>query len=195
MEVVDEIINSFTKKRITIRELFHEMHEMGFAFILFFIGLLTMITPPGLTLIVGILPLIFGTQMALGRDYPWIPEWIANKKIKTDTLKAMLGTKKTRDYIVRLEKKLKPRYGYFSSKMGEKIIGGFTILCAISIMIPLPFTNMFPGLAISIMCLGYMGRDGLVIIIGIITGVISSFVGFGIAIAMVWGFIKGLREM
>lgn len=184
-DVLGEVLDYHTKKNITIDELLDHMHELGFMFILLFVGILGAISPPGINFIVGILPLLLGGQMVLGWDSPWVPSWIGNKKMKTESLRSAL--ERAAPYIEKIENKMKPRMGYFTSKMGEKLLGFFVMICALSIMIPLFFTNMMPGIAISAMALAYIGRDGLFVLISIIFGSIFSMLGYSIAI-FTWVF-------
>ena len=43
-------------------------------------------------------------------------------------------------------------------------------------MIPLPFTNLVPGIGIMLIAFGLLGKDGLFVISGILVGMIGSLI-------------------
>lgn len=188
-EVLSLIFGSYRNKYIKVRDLFDELHEIGFGFVLFFAGLIGAFIP----LFGGLLPIFFGIQMVMGKDSPWIPAVIADKKINIHAVQEKFQIHKAKfDYV---NKFFKNRYDYFTSKLGEKLIGGVIIFCGLSILIPLPATNFFPGLAIMFIALGLLTKDGIVIAIGLIMGVITSLFGFGVAAATLLAIVKGLEYL
>lgn len=179
-EALQEIFDSYKKKRISIKELFAELHEIGFGFVLFFSGLIGAFVP----LFGGFLPILFGIQMFKGADHPWLPKWLEEKEINIEEVRERFRRHKHR--VKFLKSTLKHRMDIFSSVLGEKILGGIVVVCGVSIMIPLPATNLFPGIAIMIIALGYLTRDGLATIAGIIVGYLSSVFGFAVLVGVLY---------
>lgn len=162
---------------VTLGEINEYLSERGFALLLILFSFPMAIPlpyPPGFTTILGLPLLFFSIQMIMGMDKPSLPKWIANKTIKTSHL--VFSIEKSAKYFIKLEKLLKPRLAYFSSIHGEKLIGFVAMFCAISITLPIVLGNAIPSAGIFIMALGLLGKDGLVIIIGIITSIIGLFV-------------------
>lgn len=187
-EVLSLIFGSYRNKYIKVRDLFAELHEIGYGFVLFFAGLIGAFIP----LFGGFLPVFFGVQMLLGRDSPWIPAFIADKKINIHAVQEKFQNHKSKfDYVNRF---VKNRYDYFSSKLGERIIGSVIVFCGCSILIPLPATNLFPGLAIMFIAVGLLAKDGVVLTISIIIGVLSSLFGFAMAAAALFALAKGFEH-
>ncbi|MCT4635366.1 MAG: exopolysaccharide biosynthesis protein [Rickettsiales bacterium] len=177
-------------KTISLGEINEHLNERGFALLMILFSFPMAIPlpyPPGFTTILGLPLLFFSIQMLLGMDKPSLPEWIAKKTIQTSHL--MFAVDKSSPYFLKLEKLLKPRMAYFSSIHGEKLIGFVSMLCAISIALPIIFGNAVPSAGIFIMALGLLGKDGLVIIIGIITSIIGLF----IASLVVYLFFYGAK--
>lgn len=188
-EVLSLIFASYRNKYIKVRELFAELHEIGFGFVLFFAGLIGAFIP----MVGGLLPIFFGVQMIIGKDSPWLPNFIADKKINIHAVQEKFHKhKKKFDYV---NKFVKNRYDYFSSKLGEKLIGGIIVFCGFSIMIPLPATNFFPGVAIMIIALGFLSKDGIVMAAAIALGILSSIFGFGVAAATLLAVSKGFESL
>lgn len=188
-EVLSLIFGSYKNKYIKVRELFDELHEIGYGFVLFFAGLIGAFIP----MLGGFLPIFFGAQMVIGRESPWIPAFISDKKINIHAVREKFQNHKSKfDYINRF---VKHRYEFFTSKLGERIIGSIIVFCGLSILIPLPGTNFFPGLAIMFISIGYLAKDGIVITTSLIIGVISSLFGMGIAAATLFAILKGFESL
>jgi hypothetical protein len=130
--------------------------------------------PPGLTAIPAIPLLIFSIQMLRGMDSPWLPRWVGRKTIKRKTVALMV--EKTAPHLKKVEKLLRPRFSFASSRMGERIIGFFGFIFAVSILVPLPFTNFIPAVGITFMSLGLLSKDGVPIVLGMMIGSFGVFV-------------------
>ena len=173
-EFLDHVVKAKTSNRISIDELKISMHERGFG-ILLIIFALPMSIPipyvPGITTFFAFPLLFLSTQMLIGFEFPWLPKWLSNRSIKRSTLRTIIT--KSSPLLKKVEKLLKPRLLPLSSHTGTRIIGLLSIFFAISIALPLPFTNFVPALAIVIMALGLLSRDGITILIGMISGIIG----------------------
>lgn len=187
-EVLSLIFGSYRNKYIKVRDLFAELHEIGYGFVLFFAGLIGAFIP----LFGGFLPVFFGIQMLMGKDSPWIPAFIADKKINIHAVQEKFHNHKSKFNYV--NKFVKNRYDYFSSKLGERLIGSVIVFCGLSILIPLPATNFFPGLAIMFIALGFLAKDGIVITLALAVGILSSLFGFGVAAATLFAVAKGFEH-
>ena len=84
---------------------------------------------------------------------------------------------------------MKPRLLSFTSPKGEKIIGFISLLCSISIVLPIWFGNAVPSAGIMLMAIGLLYLDGVMILIGIIVSFIGLFVA---SLVMVLG-IKAFK--
>lgn len=167
---------------ISIRDLAHTLKDRAFG------PCLSLFSLPGcvpgfpiMTSIFGPPMIFFGWQIAAGRHEPWLPGLIADKRIKRAALRAFIDVSER--HIERFEKLCKPRWEQLLEDWAERLIGGLIVLFALCVLIPLPFTNMVPCLAISVIAMGFMQRDGLMVLVGIALG----FVG----IAMTYFILAG----
>jgi hypothetical protein len=171
---LQDVVDNNTNDLISLYELKASLHQRGFGLVLLFFSLPIIFVPPGLTLFAALPVLMFSGQMLFGMDSPWLPRWLAQKQLKRSTL-AML-VEKTSPYLKRAERFLRPRIEFASTRTGEKIIGFFAVMFSLSIAIPLPLTNLVPAIAIAVMALGLLSRDGLTIIAGAIIGTLGCCV-------------------
>ena len=175
---------------VSLGEISDYLSERGFAVLMILFGFPMAIPlpyPPGFTTILGLPLLIFSIQMLKGMNKPKLPAKIAAKSITTNHLK--FAVEKSKRFFIWIEKLLRPRIFIMSSIHGERIIGFVSLICSIAIVLPIWFGNAIPSAAIMIMALGLLNKDGLVIIIGIITGII----GVIIAALVVYLFFYGAK--
>ena len=182
-EILEEAVGTYNSDDVTLEEVFYSLHERGFGLLLMILVLPNCVpipVPPGVSTVLS-LPLLFlSLQMIWGYEYPWLPSWLKRKKLRRSFLANMIS--KAAPKLKKIEKILRPRLSIASSQTGEKLIGVFTLMFAVSIAVPLPLTNFLPGIGILIMSLGLLSRDGVVILIGAFIGIAGCL--FTIAILL-----------
>ncbi len=152
---------------------------------------------PGLSIPFGIAIAICGTRIAF-RHQPWLPEFIAKRRISFAVLEKTLRFGIA--IHTRLEKFLRARWTALVDSHQARMGAGFAIalsafFLSLPIPPPFPFTNMIPGFAIIMLCLGMLERDGLVICFGYALTVLSAaYVGLiavlgGAGAAGIWHWI------
>ena len=63
-----------------------------------------------------------------------------------------------------------PRLSFLTHPPVDRVIGGALVLFSASILVPLPLTNSVPALAIVLVSMGLLGRDGLLVLAGTLLG-------------------------
>lgn len=125
-------------------------------------------------------------QMLAGRNEPWLPEKFATRKIDKVGLTRMSTF--GRKWFGWLETISKPSLTWLTGKKSERVIALFLTVFCCSILIPLPLTNSTPAIGVAIASFGLMARDGRLVILGLIIGIVwvtllvSAVVIFGMAI-------------
>lgn len=193
-QIIEDVVNRSSSDRIPIRDLVAAMDSIGFglALMIFSFGILIPLPPPFPSIIS--LPLvIFSYQMAIGRKSPKLPARFEKYTVKRSVLAALV--QKSSPYIRKIEKILRPRMAFMISSTAERIVGMFALIFSVSVLLPLPLSNFVPGLGVLIISFGLLGKDGLIVLFGIITGciglgitVIVTIFGFE-ALTYIWHFI------
>lgn len=174
-DLLQRVVIENTKDVLTLGELKDSFHERGFGLLMAIAAIplsFPIPAPPGFATIFSIPLFIISVQMVWGLDSPWLPNWLAKKEIERKTLATLF--EKANPYLRRIEALLKPRFAFASSKNGEKMIGISAFIFCIPIALPVPLSNFLPGLGILLMSLGLLSRDGLLIIIGSISGWVGT---------------------
>lgn len=187
-KVIEDVVNSSSADRIPIRDLVDAMDSIGFglAMMIFAFGIIIPLPPP-FPSIISIPLVVFSMQMVMGYSSPKLPKRFAAVSVKRSVL-AML-VQKSSPYIRKVERILRPRLSFMTSAGAERIVGLFTLIFSSFILLPMPLSNFIPGLGILIISFGLLGKDGLVVIVGMVVGV----VGMAISIAAVLLGVEALH--
>jgi hypothetical protein len=204
LKLLDTVLVSDTLKKLgdkpekgktKVSEILEDFHENGILLALIFFALPVAIPlpyPPGFTTIMGTPLIILAIQMLLGSKKVKLPQKVNDYEIKNSTLKMI--SLKTVPALIALEKFIKPRGGFAKSVACEQFVGFVSLIGGISVAIPLPLTNAVPALGITVMALGLLNRDLLVIFVGLIIEIIGIFIALGALLAS-WVAIKYLFNM
>ncbi|MEN9528320.1 MAG: hypothetical protein RI932_193 [Pseudomonadota bacterium] len=92
---------------------------------------------------------------------------------------------KSFDYVVRVERFLKPRAHFMNSGVARWLSGFGMIFSAVALALPIPpvipLTNTLPALAITAFSLGLLMRDGVMIVLGHLMHLTSWLYFFSVA--------------
>lgn len=175
-----------------VSDLLEAFHENGILLSLIFFSLPVAIPlpyPPGFTTIMGIPLIILSVQMLIGSKKVWLPVKFQQYKIKNSLLTAI--SKKIIPVLEKIEQYSKPRFGFAKSVYCEQFIGLVCLIASIAVTLPIPLTNAIPALGISVISLGLLNRDGIIIIAGFVITAFGVFIAASTIIAT-WIALKYL---
>ncbi|WP_299175706.1 exopolysaccharide biosynthesis protein [uncultured Brevundimonas sp.] len=149
---------------LTLDEIRDRLDERAYGLLILLLSIPCLV--PGLygvPQVVGIAIILLAAQMLVGREEPWLPRWLLNLRAKGSWLKAMADFAETKlGWIDRLSR---PRLRRFADGPGEKLAAVFMILATLTIVLPL--TNTIPSVALALLAVGLIQRDGLFVIGGV----------------------------
>lgn len=186
-EVLEEIAHDPMRERVSISDLIEAMAGRAFGALLLIFALPNVLpTPPGTSGILG-LPLVFlAAQLMLGKT-PWLPAFIATRSMERSAFATLVG--KMTPILARAERLLVPRLPVMVTPTAQRFLGAALLILALVLSLPIPLGNMLPALAMTIISLGMLERDGLWVIIGLVVGVLSLVIVWGVIWALVAGAI------
>jgi hypothetical protein len=166
---------------IALGELSTRLGERAFGMVILLPALVNLIPNlPGLTTMFGLLMLFPAVQMALGRRELWLPRAVARRQIGVARLRRLIEL--SLPIVRRVERYLRPRWSHLTYPPWESLVGiALSVLCLL-VAIPIPLTNFVPGLAVLLVALGLVERDGLMILAGIALGSAVLIAGIGLAL-------------
>jgi hypothetical protein len=89
---------------------------------------------------------------------------------------------KSAPYLARAERVLRPRVPAMSSYAAERAWGVVFAILAGIVSLPIPFGNQPPAIAMAIMSIGLIERDGLCIAIGLFIAVLSIVIASAVVV-------------
>jgi hypothetical protein len=163
----------------SLGDVIDRLDERGFG-LLFFLLALPCIPPFVYVLpqIVSLPMLGLSGQMAMGRKSPWFPESIRKRTFSIDEFRKVLD--RMEKYIRFVERFSHPRLRAVTGHGASRAIGGLLAIPSISILVPLIGTNTVPSIGIACVSLGLISRDGVLVIIGLLIGVLWPILLFGV---------------
>lgn len=182
-EILQTVAQESTADRITVGDLLRAMEGRAIGALLLVFAFPNILpTPPGLAGILG-LPLIYlSSQLMLGR-LPWLPPFISNRSITRETFVSLVT--RAIPWLSRAERMLKQRLWILASPPAQRFLGAVCLILSLVLVLPIPFGNMLPSIAISILALGLLERDGLWIIAGLLASVIATAIVGSFAYALI----------
>jgi hypothetical protein len=162
------LAQQFATRPARLSEVLAATQGRGYNLFLLLIGLpfLTPIPLPGLSVAFGLIVLVIGTRLALGRR-PWLPEKLLQRELPAQFITRVLaGASRAVSW---LEYLLRPRLDFLHEQwIYQRISGTLIMLSGLLLLLPLPIplTNSFPALTVILLTAGAMERDGLFFLAG-----------------------------
>ncbi len=172
--ILTEIAGDTTRDRVSVGDLLRTMHGRAIAALMLIFAFPNVLpSPPGTSGVLG-LPLVYLTsQMMLGR-LPWLPAFISNRSMTRADFESLVT--RVAPVLARAERLLRPRLPFLVSAGAERVVGGICLLLAVIVLLPIPFGNTLPALAVCIFALGVLERDGVWILTGLAVSALSVLV-------------------
>jgi Uncharacterized ABC-type transport system, permease components len=134
----------------------------------------TLPLPPGGTTIFGAPLVLLAPQLVIGARAPWLPRGVRERTIDTHHLKR--GLPHALGWLERIEAVSKPRLSFLFGAIGERAIGLVCTLLALVLILPIPLGNILPAVAVSVLSLALVQRDGALALFGYLLAALSGSV-------------------
>lgn len=183
-QVLSQIAADESRETISLGDLLAALQDRAFGALMIIFAFPNILpSPPGLAGLLGLPLVILSAQMMMGRR-PWLPAFIARRSLPRARLEALF-TRAT-PWLARAERLLRHRLAVLTSEPAQRAIGLVCLIVSLVLILPVPFGNTLPSVAICLFALGVLERDGLWVIGGFVFSVIAvGFVG-----AMAYAVIK-----
>ena len=175
---------------ISMGEVLATLEDRGHAVAILLLAAPFVIIPiPGLSTIVGMAVLMLSFGVLLNTK-PWLPKFIAKRQISPEGLRRLVGG--TTKVLSRMERLVKPRMKWLTSKAWHWVIGFSLVWATIALMLPIPIpgNNIPPAIGVLLLALGLLERDGLFVLIGHLYTLIMWVILIVVAI-LFWEAVNG----
>lgn len=162
------VVTAQKRDGLTIGEALDAMGESGFGFVMLVLALPALIPVPGpFGLVFGSALAIVALQFAVGIRSLWLPFFLRSRRLPASVFQLL--ERHARPLVRRTEQAIQP--GRFKALTGRALpycLGLPVFALAVAIALPIPFGNLIPVIAICVMAIGLIEKDGLVVLLGML---------------------------
>ena len=172
--ILTAIAEAEDRDRISIGDLLEALKRRALGALMFIFAIITALPmPPGVSAVVGA-PLVFlSAQLMLGMN-AWLPRIITDRSLSRVDFHRVV--KAASPWLARAEGIMKPRFEFLAKRPAVYFAGFVTFVMSLLVLLPIPGANMAPSIAICIIALGLLERDGIWIVLGALVGIVSTVV-------------------
>ncbi|WP_199259676.1 exopolysaccharide biosynthesis protein [Paracoccus binzhouensis] len=175
-----------TRERISVADLLALLKDRAIAALLaLFAFPNTLPAPPGTSGILG-LPLIYLSFQMMADRPPWLPGFIADRSVARTDFASVVA--RCTPFLAKAERLLSPRLPALTGPLAARLTGALCLGLSLVLLLPIPLGNMLPALAICVLALGVLERDG----VWIIAGQLLALAAFAVVWGVVWAFLRAL---
>ena len=183
-QLLTQIAADTSRERVSIADLLTALQGRALAALLLIFALPNVIpVPPGTSALLGAPLLFLAAQLTLGKR-PWLPRVITERSMLRSHFASVIT--RAAPWLVRAEALLRPRWRVLSRPPAEYGVGAVCLLLSLIVFLPVPFGNMLPALAICMLALGILERDGVWVLAGLLTAIGS--------VGLVWGVLYAVLK-
>lgn len=181
--------------RISLGDLIESfgIRAFGALLVIFAVPVALPIAIPGISAVLGAPLLFLSWQLMRGRDQPWLPGVMRNRSFRRVDFAKML--QRVLPTIRRVERLVGPRLIWLTSRRGEQVIGALAFILALILFLPIPFGNSVPALAIAVLGLAVLEKDGIAAITGAFIGIAGLALVSGVLVGLLQGALFILKSV
>ncbi|WP_114769130.1 exopolysaccharide biosynthesis protein [Microvirga subterranea] len=178
-------------ERLTVRDIMAVLQDRAFALLVVLLGLPNCLPmPPPIPLVCGLLLALVAIQIVFGRPTPWLPRALLNRSIAQTDVERAVG--RAMPAFRRLERVSRPRMTFMETPIAMRVMGAVILVLALGLLFAPPFVGQIPlGLAVCLVGLGLVERDGLVVLGGLLIGT----VGLTLSLGFVYAILSGIETL
>jgi len=182
-EILEQLARDATT-RVALADLVSTLGDRAFGLLMLIFALPNAVglgTIPGLSTVFGLPQAIFAVQMIVGLQKPWLPRFLMEKSLSAEDFRSIVS--KAHPQLSRFELMLKPRLEALTSPLAERVLGLVFLILAVIVALPIPLGNWPPAIAMAVIALGLVEQDGVLVLIGLVTGVVAIAIALAVVTA------------
>jgi len=171
-EQLDQALTFDDDLHVTLGQISHRMagREIGMLLLVVSTPFLIPIPTPGLSTPFGLALALLGLRYLWGSDFH-LPRLIRDHELSPKTLRIFRRT------LLALSRKVEwmvhPRLDYMLRGQGRIVVGVSIVSASLALAVPGPGSNVVPALALILLALGVLARDGVFLIAGAVCSALA----------------------
>jgi hypothetical protein len=175
--VLDDLLGDAPEEQVTLEWLMGRLGDRSFGLVLLLVALLGLL--PGVSAVAGVLLMVVAVQMILARPGPVFPRRVATHRFEVRRLARVV--RRVLPALRWLERFIRPRWAT-PFETTKRVVGGVVLLLAVSLLAPVPLSNVPPALTIALVALAYLEEDGILLC----AALAAALVMLTVAAAVAW---------
>ena len=177
---LSRMLDRAQEPQVPVAWLLAQLGRRSFGLTFFVMGMVALL--PGASTLVGLLLAWPAIQLILGHEVTALPRIIARRKVGVDRLARAIRILTPR--LEWLERVVRPRWPELF-RTTRWVIGLVMLLLGLTMISPVPFSQVFPALVVMLLAVAYVEEDGLALLIALVAALAS----LALTAATVWGTV------
>ena len=166
---------------VSIGWLLEQLGGRSFGLALLVMGVLGIV--PGISTVAALMVVWIAVQMMLGQEAAVLPGLVARRSIAVEKLARVIGFVAPR--LAWVERLVCPRWPLLFQTT-ERLTGFMMLLLGLSMLLPVPFSQIVPAPVIMLLALAYLEEDGIALVLALL----AALAALSITGATIWGTIE-----
>ena len=184
--ILRDLLDDLDAETVPLSLILAELRGRAYGALSFVLALAGML--PGISFIAGAVLIAIAAQLVVARPVPRLPRLIADRHIPARLLEKWL--RRLLPWLEWVEKYVRPRVPLLSGAVMRSLSGLLLIFLGIALFIPVPFSQLLPGIAALVISFALLERDGPVLLIGLVLGLASTLLSILMLIATIRGVVQ-----
>lgn len=167
--------------RVSVGWLINELGERSFGLTLLVMAIVALL--PGASTIVGLLIAWPAIQLMLGHDAARLPWTMARREVAVARLERVIAAVAPR--LAWVERLIRPRWPIVF-EAARPLVGLAMLLVGLTLVSPVPMSQVVPALVIMLLAVAYLEEDGLALLLALFAALCS----LAMTGVMVWGAVQ-----
>jgi hypothetical protein len=172
--VIRDLLKDAPEERVTLEWLLGNLGERSFGILLFFFGMIGLL--PGAGTFTALLLFVPAVQMVLGRPAPVLPDFVGKRRLPRNAIAWLL--RRVAPTLAFIERFTYPRWRT-PFRLTRRVIGFVVMLLAATVLSPIPFAGVIPNVAIMLLALGLLEKDGVLLTVALVAAAASLAITAG----------------
>jgi hypothetical protein len=168
-----EVTRRLKQPRLSIGDIVDALGAEGLGLALLVLSLPTLFPTPGpVGMVLGSVVALLAVQIMSGSERLWLPARLRARTAPRETIRKTVA--RALPWIGKVETVLREnRLTRFTGRPARIAFALPILLMAVTIALPIPLGNFAPALALIVIALGFIARDGLAVLVGLIVAALA----------------------
>jgi hypothetical protein len=180
-KVLARLIDEAPPDSVSLAWLTSQLEKRAFGVLMLVVALFSL--APGVVHVAALILAFPAIQMILGYERPTLPQFLAARSLPNATF--VRWASRVLPVLRMIEAFIHPRL-HTPLQTTKRLVGSIVLLLAITLVWPVPLSNIVPALVIALISLAYIEEDGVLLFIS----VVAALVSLAITAAIVWATIE-----